>query len=135
MKNKPGLLPKWLFIYTMSKTIYIFIKYKNHLSISRHLDSGSMHTYFALVLGATRLIASRKITMVEFYSSIAASFLAEGLFFVCLGFCGIYPIHRVLVETFLSLFTLAWMVFLYPYYLLEDSEPPSKSKEKSVKHQ
>ncbi|CAD25053.1 hypothetical protein [Encephalitozoon cuniculi GB-M1] len=136
MGNKPGLLPKWLFVYTILKAMYVLVAYKDHLAAtSRGWELGSAYVYLTLLLGITRLLSSRKITIVGFYSSIAISFLAEGLFFVYGGFRGIYSIHRMLVEAFFVLFTLGWMIFLYPYYLLEDKELPKKPRDESVKHQ
>ncbi|AFN82488.1 hypothetical protein EROM_020130 [Encephalitozoon romaleae SJ-2008] len=135
MGNKPGLLPKWLFIYTIIKTIYILVVHKDHLNVASSWDSGSVYAYLALLLGIARLLASRKATRVGFYSSIAGSFLAEGVFFIYSGLRGLYSVQRVIVETFLVLFTVGWMIFLYPYYLLEDNDSQEKLKVKYVKHQ
>ncbi|AFM97772.1 hypothetical protein EHEL_020150 [Encephalitozoon hellem ATCC 50504] len=135
MRNKPGLLPKWLFIYTMAKTAYILVAHKDYLNIISPWNPGSAYTYLAFLLGISRLLASRNATKIGFYSAIAGSFLAEGVFFIYSGFQGVYPIQRVIVETFLALFTVGWMIFLYPYYLLEDSESREKLKDKSAKHQ
>lgn len=135
MGNKPGLLPKWLFIYTMIKTIYILVVHKDHLNIASSRNSESVYAYLALLLGIARLLASRKATRIGFYSSIAGSFLVEGIFFVYCGLRGLYSIQRVVVETFLALFTVGWMIFLYPYYILEDNHSREKLKGKYAKHQ
>lgn len=136
MGNKPGLLPKWLFVYTMLKTVSVLAIYRNDLGIfGSKWRSGSVYVYLALLLGIARLLASRKIARPGFYSWIATSFLAEGMFFVYGGVCGIYSIYRVIAEAFLVLFTLGWMVFLYPYYLLEDGEGRRRLGNKSEKHQ
>lgn len=123
MTSKPGLLPKWLFTYTALRIVYILAVHRHHLNIFRSSQkSRSAYVYLAFVLGLTRLLASRRITRFGFYSSIAASFLAEGVFFIYGGLSDTYPLHRVVLEVFLALFTLGWMVFLYPYYLLEGKE-------------
>lgn len=123
MTNKPGLLPKWLFMYTALKTMYTLAIYRDHFNIFSNVRrSGSTCIYLECLLGIFRLLASRKVTRFGFYFSIAASFLVEGLFFAYEGFTKMYSLRKVFFEAFIALFTVGWMVFLYPYYLLEDKE-------------
>lgn len=123
MANKQGLLPRWLFAYTALRTLYILAAHKDHFSVYSSVHkSTSLSVYLAFLLGVFRLAASRRVTQVGFYFSIAASFLAEGLFFVYGGLAGVYSIGRVAAEVALALFTLAWMLFLYPYYLLKEKD-------------
>ncbi|KAM0671580.1 hypothetical protein CWI42_020670 [Ordospora colligata] len=129
MTNKPGLLPKWLVAHTAIKATYLLIV-NNRNSIGFLNSIRSMkpsYVHIALLLSFARLMSLKRITKSRFYIMIAASFFAEGVFFIYGGIHGIYSKMRVLSEVFLDVFTLAWMVFLYPYYLV-DVEDERKSQ-------
>ncbi|KAH9412086.1 hypothetical protein HK407_02g03100 [Ordospora pajunii] len=121
MTNKPGLLPKWLVAHTAIKAMYM-LAVNNRKSIDFLDGIRSMkfsYAHLTLLLSFARLMSLKRITKSRFYIMIAVSFFAEGVFFIYGGIYGTYSKVRVLSEVFLDVFTLAWMVFLYPYYLVD----------------
>jgi Ca2+/Na+ antiporter len=134
MSNKPGLLPKWIFLHTLMRSLFILVDYRQHFNIlSTAQKSKSIFVYLALICGVFRVLAARKVTIRSFYVAIGASFLAEAAFFIYEKYTGAYGTVRVFSEVLLSVFTLAWMVFLYPYYLLDKKDAGKDAKTKEIK--
>jgi uncharacterized membrane protein YjjP (DUF1212 family) len=123
MASKPGLLPKWVFLHTLMRSLFILADYRQHFNIlTTDQKPKSIFVYLALTCGIFRVLAARRVTIRSYYMAIGISFLAEAVFFICEKYTGAYGTVRVVFEVFLSMFTLAWMVFLYPYYLLEKKD-------------
>ncbi|KAF7683598.1 hypothetical protein TCON_1195 [Astathelohania contejeani] len=119
---KIGLLPKWLFISTTLRIIILMTKHTKLLShIHKEIDNRDL-IYLQFGMGMIRYIGIRKIQSKCIYITLAISFILEAIFFIIGYKHGCYSLKRVIMEVTLACFSLGWMMFLYPYYLVDESK-------------
>lgn len=125
MKSKYGLLPYYLKLYTIFRSMFIFIEHKKYINITKVTPSVFFLTLI-ITLSIVRLYCLRNIGRYIFYIFIGLSFIVEGLFFLYYRNLVYFGKTRVIFELCLSLFTIIIMVYLYPYYLLNDKSEDQK---------
>lgn len=123
MRRKTGLLPKWLFLNAFIRILCVFLEYK-----ARKLEFGTGHwifIYFSLALACIRLFGVVKINLI-FYVLVAFSYLLEILWLLAVWYSSRFSTVRFIAEVLIALFSLGWVVFLYPYYLLRTEDESNK---------
>ncbi|EPR78489.1 hypothetical protein SLOPH_1680 [Spraguea lophii 42_110] len=117
MASSPGLLPRWLFFYTIVRLAIIFpldmFKSKKFIGI----DNIRNIFFFCLQI-ITRLIGLKSLKSTYFYVIVSMSFLIDILFFLLENVRNSYSYTRIVIEITVSVISFIWMVFLHPYYLL-----------------
>jgi hypothetical protein len=126
MKSKYGLLPYYLKLYTIFRSLFIFIEHKKYINIS-HMTPSVFFLSLIVTLSIVRLYCLRNIRLYLFYIFIGFSFIVEGVSFLYYRNLVYFGKTRVIFELSLSLFTITIMVYLYPYYLLNN-----KSEDKQL---
>lgn len=126
MQRKSGLLPKWLFLNTVIRSICLFLEDSNAFGILGL--NRKIYVYFTFLWACARLFGITKINS-AFYIFLMVSYVLEILWFTVAGYYKCFSAIRVVFEVVLSIFSLAWLVFLYPYYLLDGKERENEEGE------
>lgn len=119
MPRKTGLLPKWLLLSTIVRTACIMFEHRMKappIEVSRRV-----FVYVSFFLACVRLLGVTKISPV-LYILVALSYVAEVCWFAVALYFGCFSALRVTFEIVIALFSLSWMIFLYPYYLIKTDD-------------
>ncbi|TBU00166.1 hypothetical protein CWI38_0236p0040 [Hamiltosporidium tvaerminnensis] len=122
MRHKKGLLTKWLLLISISRFIIIIKEiYDNYNTKPTIENKRTLFIFLSFILGLTRIISIRKITHSYVYLTITLSFLFEGFLYIFERFKESVGVIRVSLEILIALFSFFWMIFLYPYYLVDSN--------------
>lgn len=125
MQRKTGLLPKWLFLSTIIRMMSVFVE--NRVRMPDSKASHWMFVYLSLGVACIRLLGVLKVNLV-FYILLAMSYVLEICWLLSAWYSNCFSAFRVVCEVLIALFSLSWIVFLYPYYLLKKDEDSDKEK-------
>ncbi|EOB14202.1 hypothetical protein NBO_33g0008 [Nosema bombycis CQ1] len=112
MPKEQGLLPYYLRLYTFVKVFYLLFEqvFRKNLLIPK------LYVQLMGLLSITRLLTLRKMTSSLIYFFIILALLTECLILIYLR--KHFDSLRFCLEIGPNLFTIGFMIYLYPYYLL-----------------
>lgn len=116
MQRKGGLLPKWLFVNTAIRTALLFLG--DRMKVSSAVPYSRIFVYSSLFLAFVRVVGIKKINPLS-YTLVGMSYILEVVWFVTAWRFKCFSPARVAFEVVTAVFSLGWMVFLYPYYLVK----------------
>lgn len=119
MPRKTGLLPKWLLLSTIIRTACIMFEHR--MKVPPIETSRRVFVYVSFFLACVRLLGVTKINP-ALYTLVALSYVAEVCWFAVALYFECFSALRVTFEIVMALFSLSWMVFLYPYYLIKPED-------------
>lgn len=123
MNRKTGLLPKCLFLSIIVRIICII---SNTIELSKPLPGCRYLNYLNLAASCMRLFGIIRTNLL-FYVIIATSYIFELTLFFVSFYLKCISKSRLIVESIVSIFSVLWMIFLYPYYLIK-TESRSKTE-------
>ncbi|KAL0265999.1 UNVERIFIED_CONTAM: hypothetical protein PYX00_011716 [Menopon gallinae] len=83
--------------------------------------SRRVFVYASFFLACVRLLGVTKISP-GMYTLVALSYMVEVCWFAVALYFRCFSVHRVSFEIAIALFSLSWMIFLYPYYLIKTED-------------
>ncbi|EJW03135.1 hypothetical protein EDEG_00240 [Edhazardia aedis USNM 41457] len=144
-ERKNGLLPKWIYLATIIKlgtmiaSLYKYFKiFKQRQHTNLYLEIADTFNYFYVIhfiFLFLRLISIRNICKRCYFIFIVSTFCLDIFIYVTERYFFVVSLLETVLEIIFSVVSLAWMVFLYPYYLHNEKEMKNtmNSKEKKVK--
>lgn len=117
-KNKSGLLPKWIYVATTIKITLILCVLLKSTFIDKHPLTFNYFYIAHFLLISLRLLNVKRIRNTRVFIFITLTFCVDIIIYLFerrLGVC----IYRTVFEVLFSIFSILWMVFLYPYYLVD----------------
>lgn len=127
MPQVTGLLPKWIYTTTLIK-LFSTLLYTLSLYLSpQKLNFNYFYIiYFIVIL--LRLIFVKKICKPLFFWFITISFVVDIVInMVERYFFGI-RLYKTLCEIVFGIVSIVWMIFLHPYYLMNEKIINKKNK-------
>ncbi|KCZ81813.1 hypothetical protein H312_00712 [Anncaliia algerae PRA339] len=115
MDNKSGLLPKWLILSTTLHLIFIISQI-----YMQYIKTDFKVALFSSFLCVIKLIGIKRMGSVFFYVVVALATAIHSILFILFGVRKIVNLNWCLFEVILGILTLGWMIFLYPYYLMQE---------------
>ncbi|RVD93357.1 hypothetical protein TUBRATIS_001170 [Tubulinosema ratisbonensis] len=123
-QNKSGLLPKWLFLSTTLHLIFIISQL-----YFPYVKTEPSVVICSTILCCIKLVGIKRMGSCLFYLVVAIATGIDVGFFVWFGVKKIVNMNWCLFEVILGVLTLGWMVFLYPYYLMDENINDRKKDE------
>lgn len=121
MKHKKGLLPKCIFLSTTIKiTLILYSLIYNYMKNKRIIFNYYYIAHFLLIV--LRLVNIKNLCKPSFFIFITGTFILDVVIYA-------FEVKKsvvAMVEIFLTVLCIGWMVFLYPYYLVGNDEKKSK---------
>lgn len=124
MPRKTGLLPKWLLLSTIIRMACIMFEHR--MKVPPIETCRKVFVYVSFFLTCVRLLGVAKINP-ALYTLVALSYIVEVCWFAVALYFKCFSALRITFEIVMTLFSLSWMVFLYPYYLVK---PEDQKKDK-----
>lgn len=124
MNFPSGLLPKWIYFTTLFKLSSIIYYFIGIFFASKIRFNYFYILQFLIVLIRFLSVKHLRIKIVFWFTTF--SFLIDIVFFVVEWVMFRVGIYKTVGQVFFCLFSIMWMIFLHPYYLMKDENENEK---------